>query len=199
VGLRSPDRIPPLFMQAVQSVPQGGVSEPVRSPAGYHVIKVVERQNAGLPTKVIQNHARHILLRPSAQLSEAQAVQRLAELKRRVQSGQGDFAQLAREYSQDSSAKNGGDLGWAGPGSYVPEFEDALNTLQPGQIADPLISRFGVHLVQLLERREATLSQRELRDYARSMLREKKLDEAYATWAQEVRGRAWVELREPPR
>jgi peptidyl-prolyl cis-trans isomerase SurA len=199
VGLRTADRYPPLFVQAVQAVPEGGISDVVRSGAGFHVIKVLEKRRGGMPgAHVVQNHARHILLRPSAQLSESAAVQRLADFKKRVEAGQADFAQLAREYSQDASAANGGDLGWAGPGLFVPEFEEALNRLAPGQIADPVVTRFGVHLIQLLERRQATLTQREQRDIARNLLREKKLDEAYVQWAQEVRGRAYVELREPP-
>ncbi len=199
VGLRSADRYPPLFVQAVQGLPEGGVSEVVRSGAGFHVIKVIEKRRAGLPgVNVVQSHARHILLRPSAQLSEAAARQRLADFKRRIEAGQADFAQLAREFSQDASAAQGGDLGWAGPGLFVPEFEDALNALAPGQIAEPLISRFGVHLIQLIERRQAKLSERERREIARNLVREKKLDEAYAQWAHDVRGRAYVELRDPP-
>lgn len=199
IGLRPADRYPPLFVQAVQNVADGGVAPIIRSGAGFHVIKVVERRKGGvLGSTVVQNHARHILLRPGPQLNESAAVQRLAEFKRRVQAGQADFAQLAREFSQDASARSGGDLGWANPGLFVPEFEEALNSLSPGQIADPIISRFGVHLVQLLERREATLTQREQRDLARNVVREKKLEDAYAVWAQEVRGRAYVELREPP-
>jgi peptidyl-prolyl cis-trans isomerase SurA len=199
VGLRTADRYPPLFVQAVQALPEGGVSEVVRYGAGFHVIKVIEKRRGGLPgATVVQSHARHILLRPSAQLSESAARQRLADFKKRVESGQADFAQLAREYSQDASAANGGDLGWAAPGMFVPEFEDVLTSLAPGQIAEPLMTRFGVHLIQLLERRQATLTLREQREVARNLLREKKLDEAYVQWAQEVRGRAYVEFREPP-
>jgi peptidyl-prolyl cis-trans isomerase SurA len=199
VGLRSVDRYPPLFVQATQALPVGGVSDLVRSGAGFHVIKVIEKRRAAVAgIHVDQSHARHILLRPGAQLSEAAARQRLADFKARIEAGQADFAQLAREFSQDASAANGGDLGWAGPGLFVPEFEEALNALAPGQIADPLVSRFGVHLIQLLERRQATLSQREQREAARHLVREKKLDEAYARWAQDVRGRAYVEMREPP-
>ena len=199
VGLRSADRLPPLFVQAVQNLPPGGISDIVRSGAGFHVIKVVEKHGGGLPTgTVVQSHARHILLRPTPQMNEAAAVQRLADFRKRVQAGQAEFAQLAREFSQDASARNGGDLGWANPGLFVPEFEDTLNALAPGQISDPVVSRFGVHLIQLLERRQATLTPRELREIARNQLREKKLDELYAQWAQDVRGRAYVELREPP-
>jgi peptidyl-prolyl cis-trans isomerase SurA len=199
VGLRMADRYPPLFVQAVRALPEGAVSEVIRSGAGFHVLKVIEKRSTSLAgARVVQNHARHILLRPSAQLSEGAARQRLADFKRRIEAGQADFAQLAREFSQDASAANGGDLGWAGPGLFVPEFENALDALAPGQIAQPLVSRFGVHLIQLLERRETTLSQREQREMARNLVRERKLDEAYARWAQDVRGRAYVEMRDPP-
>ena len=199
VGLRSAERYPPLFVQAVQDLPEGGVSDVIRSGAGFHVVKLVERHRGGMPgVNVVQSRARHILLRPGAQLTEGAAVQRLAEFKKRVQAGQADFAQLAREFSQDASARNGGDLGWANPGMFVPEFEETMSSLAPGQIADPVVSRFGVHLIQLLERRQTKLSPREQREIARNLVREKKLDEAYAQWAQDVRGRAYVEFREPP-
>lgn len=198
IGLRSADRYPPLFVEAIRNLPVGGVSEIVRSGAGFHVLKVIEKRKGGLTGTVVQSRARHILLRPGPQLSETAAVQRLADFKRRVLAGQADFAQLAREYSQDASARSGGDLGWAHPGMFVPEFEEAMNSLAPGQIADLVISRFGVHLIQLLERRQAKLGEREQREIARNLVREKKLDEAYVQWAQDVRGRAYVELREPP-
>lgn len=198
VGLRAADRYPPLFVEAVRQLPQGGVADIVRSGAGFHVVKVVEKRSGSLAAPVTQTHARHILLRPSAQLTQQQAIARLAEFKQRIQAGRADFAQLAREHSQDASAAKGGDLGWANPGLFVPEFEETLESLKPGQIADPIITRFGVHLVQVLERRQNTLSQRDQREVARNMLRERKLDEAYAQWAQEVRGRAYVEFREPP-
>ena len=146
----------------------------------------------------MQTHARHILLRVGPQLSESQAADQLADYRRRIQAGTADFATLAREHSQDGSAKDGGDLGWAGPGRYVPEFEEALNGLKPGEISQPVVSRFGVHLIQLLDRREAKLTQREQRDMVRDVVREKKLDEAYANWVQEIRGRAYVEYRDPP-
>ena len=199
VGMRSADRLPPVFLQAISAVPQGGVAELVRSEAGFHILKVLEKRQLGMPgIAVTQSHARHILLRPAANLTEAQARQRLADYKRRIQAGQADFAQLAREHSQDASARTGGDLGWASPGMFVPEFEEVLASLQPGQIADPIVSRFGVHLIQLLERRQATMSAREQREVVRNLVREKKLDEAYVQWSREVRGRAYVELREPP-
>jgi peptidyl-prolyl cis-trans isomerase SurA len=200
VGLRTADRYPPLFVEAVEALPIGGISDLVRSGAGFHVIKVVEKKQPGLAgISVTQTHARHILLRPTPQLSESAAIAKLEDLRKRVESGQADFAQLAREFSQDASGPNGGDLGWSSPGMYVPEFEEALNSLAPRQVSQPVVSRFGVHLIQVLERRQAKLSEREQREVARNALREKKLEEEYVQWAQEVRGRAYVEMREPPR
>jgi peptidyl-prolyl cis-trans isomerase SurA len=199
VGLRTADRLPPLFVDVTRDLKEGQVGDVVRSAAGFHIIKVLEkRQGSRAGISVTQSHARHILLRATPQMSETQALQKLAEFKRRVQAGQGDFAQLARENSQDASAKNGGDLGWASPGMFVPEFEEVLNALAPGQISDPVVSRFGIHLIQLLERRQNTLGQREQREVARNLLRERKLDEAYVSWSQEVRGRAFVDYRDPP-
>uniref|UniRef100_UPI0017CE1701 peptidylprolyl isomerase n=1 Tax=Ramlibacter sp. TaxID=1917967 RepID=UPI0017CE1701 len=198
IGMRTADRLPPVFLEAVRSLPQGGVSDVVRSAGGFHIVKVVEKHQLGLPgLAVTQTHARHILLKLSPQLSEAAARARLADFKKRIEAG-ADFAQLARDNSQDGSARNGGDLGWANPGLFVPEFEESLTGLAPGKMTEPIVTRFGVHLVQLLERRQATLGQREQREMVRNLLRERKLDEAYALWAQEVRGRAYVEYREPP-
>jgi len=199
VGLRTADRLPPLFVEVTKDLKEGQVSDVVRSAAGFHIVKVLEkRQSSRVGISVTQSHARHILLRATPQMTEAQAIQKLTDFKRRVAAGQADFAQLAKDNSQDASAKNGGDVGWASPGMFVPEFEDVLNALAPGQISEPVISRFGVHLIQLLERRQSTLGQREQREVARNLLREKKLDEAYLTWSQEVRGRAYVDYREPP-
>lgn len=199
MGLRSASRYPQLFLDAALNLNVGDVSALVRSGAGFHVLKVVEKISPSLPTmSVTQSHARHILLRPNAQLSEAAARAKLSEFKRAIVAGKADFATLAREHSQDGSAAQGGDLGWASPGMFVPEFEEVMNQLQPGQLSDPLVSRFGVHLIQLTERRKATLSPREQRETVRAMLRDKKMDEAYLTWAQELRARAYVDLREPP-
>lgn len=198
MGLRPAERYPSLFAESVAKAPVGGIVGPVRSAAGFHILKVIDRSASGVAAVVNQNHARHILLRSSPQMSERQAAERLAELRQRIESGQASFEQLAREHSQDGSAGQGGDLGWAGPGRYVPEFEQALNALQPGQVSQPVVSRFGVHLIQLVERRQATLSPREQRDMLRDVVREQKLEKAYETWLQELRGQAYVEYREPP-
>ena len=197
LGLRTADRYPTLFVDATRALAVGEVSALVRSGAGFHLLKVMERQDANLPpTAVTQTRSRHILLRPSAQLSEAAARDRLLAYRAQIQAGQADFAALARQHSQDGSAAQGGDLGWTSPGMFVPEFEQFMNRLAPGQVGEPLVSRFGVHLIEVLERRRVETSQREQREAVRGLLRDKKLEEAYLLWAQDQRSRAYVELRE---
>jgi peptidyl-prolyl cis-trans isomerase SurA len=198
MGLRPLNRYPELFVQATSRLAVGGVSDVVRSGAGFHVLKVLERQSPPTNLMVTQTRARHILLRPSAQMSQTQAVAQLTALRRDILSGSADFADVARRLSQDSSAAQGGDLGWAGPGMFVPEFEQVMNQLRPGQVAEPLVSRFGVHLIEVTDRRDAPMSDAEQRNLARNLLRDAKLDEAYASWMQEIRGRAYVEMRETP-
>jgi peptidyl-prolyl cis-trans isomerase SurA len=199
LGLRRADRYPPSFVLATQKINVGEVSDLVRSGAGFHILKVVERR---APVQwvqtVVQTRARHILLRTGPQLPEAAAIAKLTDYKRRILSGSAEFQLLAREFSQDGSAAQGGDLGWVQPGSFVPEFEQAMNRLNEGEISNPVVSRFGVHLIQLMERRRVDLSQRELREVVRAQLQEAKYEEAYSLWARDLRERAFVEMREPP-
>jgi peptidyl-prolyl cis-trans isomerase SurA len=198
-GLRTLDRYPQLFADATQRLPVGGVSEVVRSGAGFHVLKVVERRMAGMPpAATTQNRASHILLRPTPQLDEAAARAKLLDIKKRVEDGKADFAVEAKAISVDGSAAQGGDLGWAGPGLFVPEFEDVLNRLQPGQISEPFVSRFGMHIIKLNERKQVPLTEKDRREFVREILKDKKTDEAYAIWSRDIRGRAFVEMREPP-
>lgn len=200
LGLRRADRYPPTFVTATQGLAVGGVSELVRSGAGFHILKVVERRApaAALARSTVQTHARHILLRVSPQLTQAQAVARITDFKKRIEAGSATFADLAREHSQDGSAAQGGDLGWATPGMFVPEFEEPMNRLGDGQISAPVVSRFGVHLIQAMERRRVEQSEREVRESIRAQLRESRYDAAFASWAQDIRSNAFVELREPP-
>jgi peptidyl-prolyl cis-trans isomerase SurA len=199
LGLRRADRYPPSFVLATQKLNVGEVSEVVRSGAGFHLLRVVERRApVQLVQTVVQSRARHILLRTGPQLTEAAAIARLTDYKRRILGGSADFQALAREFSQDGSAAQGGDLGWVQPGSFVPEFEQAMNRLNEGEISNPVVSRFGVHLIQLAERRRVDLSQRELREAVRAQLQESKYEEAYSVWARDLRERAFVEMREPP-
>ena len=199
MGLRSVGRYPPSFVDATASLAVGGIAGPLRSSAGFHVLKVLAKAQAGLgDAAVTQTQVRHILLRNDAKRSTADAIALLAGFKRRIEAGTADFATLARENSQDGSAKEGGELGWRRSGEFVPEFDEAVARLAPGQMSEPLVSRFGVHLIQVEGRRESKPTQAELRDVVRAQLREKKLDEAYESWAQELRARAYVEYREAP-
>lgn len=199
LGLRPAERYPVLFVDATRAVKTGGIAGPVRSPAGFHVLKVIDRKVTGLPDDtIVQTRARHILLRPSAQLTETAAVEQLAQQRSRLVSGQTDFATLAREISQDASAAQGGELGWAAPGMFVPEFEEAMNRLAPNEISAPLVSRFGVHLIQVLERKDVELSPKAQRDQLKQMVREQKMEEAYKRWIEEVRSSAYVEYRDAP-
>jgi len=198
IGLRAADRLPDLFVKAVQSLKPGDVApEPVRSGAGFHILKLLEKKEAG-PFTVQQARVRHILLRPSAELTVEAATRRLAQFKREIQSGSRTFEQLARANSEDGSAAQGGDLGWTSPGAFVPEFEEAVAALPIGGLSDPVTTRFGLHLIQLLERRQTELDVRQQREQARNILKEQKFEGAYADWLRDLRGRAYIELRDPP-
>ena len=199
LGLRSADRYPPAFVAATQKLAVGEVSDVVRSGAGFHVLKLVERRTPAAQAKaIVQSHARHILLRPTPQLTQTAAIAQVLEFKKRIENGSATFQALAKEHSQDGSAAQGGDLGWVGPGAFVPEFEEPMNRLADGQISGPVVSRFGVHLIQMLERRRVDLTEREIREAIRAQLRASRYEGAFTTWAQEIRANAFVELREPP-
>jgi peptidyl-prolyl cis-trans isomerase SurA len=200
IGLRRGDRLPPSFVNATQGLKVGEIADVVRTGAGFHILKLVERK---APTRLVQTmvqtRARHILLRNSPQLPQAQAIARLADARQQIVSGKTDFASMARKMSQDSSAEQGGDLGWASPGMFVPEFEEAMNRLQDeGAISPPVVSRFGVHLIQLVDKRRVELSPQQIRESVRAQLRQSRYEEAYTAWARDVRARAFVEMREAP-
>ena len=198
IGLRPASRLPDVFVEHTQGLKNGEVAPTLlRTGAGFHVLKLVERREQPLG-QVQQTRARHVLLRVSAQLDAPTAARRLAEYKRQIESGRARFEDIAREFSEDGSASAGGDLGWASPGQYVPEFEEAMNALPIDGLSDPVVSRFGVHLIQVLERRAAQVEVKQLREQARNVLRERRFEQAYADWAKELRSRAYVELREPP-
>ncbi len=198
IGLRPADRLPDLFVDGVKLLKDGEVAPTLlRSGAGFHVLKLIERQSGGA-FSVQQTRARHILLRVSPQLSADAASRRLAEFKRSIQSGAKSFEQLARDNSEDGSAAQGGELGWASPGTFVPEFEETMNALPINGLSEPLVSRFGVHLIQVLERRQVAQDIKQQREQARNVLREQKFEEAYLDWIRDLRGRAYVEMREPP-
>jgi len=197
LGLRALDRLPALYADAVKKLQPGEVSDVLRSAAGFHIIKLTERQSAEVNPLAVaakQTHARHILIKVNELVSAAEAEHKIATLKERLDNG-ADFAELARQYSNDLSASKGGDLGWLYAGDTVPEFETAMNGLKINQISAPVQSPFGFHLIQVLERRTGEMSFERQRMIARQVLRERKADEVYQDWVRQLRDRAYVEDR----
>jgi peptidyl-prolyl cis-trans isomerase SurA len=198
IGLRLASKLPDLFVEATGPLKPGEVTgKLLRSGAGFHILKLIERKEA-VAGRVTQTRARHVLLRTSPQLSTEIASRRLAEYRSQIEAGSRSFEDIARQYSEDGSAASGGDLGWSAPGVMVPEFESAMNELAVGGLSAPVVSRFGVHLIQVLERREVALEPRQLREQARTALREQRFEQAYFDWTRELRSRAYLEYREPP-
>jgi len=197
LGVRRADRYPDLFAAAIHDLSVGGVSEPVRSGAGLHILKLIDRQTVRKAATLSQTRARHILLTLNPELNAAQAQDRLQNLRESIVSRNTSFEEAARSNSQDGSAAQGGDLGWANPGMFVPEFEQVMDRLREGDISAPILSRFGVHLIQVLERRRVELSPEQQREQLRQQLRAQKIEERYTTWLAELRARAFIEIREP--
>ena len=197
IGLRPVARLPDLFVDATRALAVGQISAAQRSAAGFHILKVVDRQQGGAFT-VQQTRASHILLRVSDKAQATAVSRRMEDLRRQIERGDKKFEDVARDVSEDGSAASGGDLGWASPGQFVPEFEEARAKLSPGGISPPVVSRFGVHLIKVVDRRSTTVDPKELREQARVQLREAKYEQAYLDWAKELRLRAYIELREPP-
>ena len=212
LGYRTPDRLPQLFYEAIRNTGGGQVANSVvKSPAGYHVLKVLDRRAlaAGAPQQaapqeaasnapqniaITQTMSRHILLRNRPGLNDQDAERRLAGYRDQVRAKTADFGELAKKYSEDGSAANGGNLGWMGPGDLVPEFEQAMNRLQIGEVSNPVKSEFGWHLIQVLERRDAQLTVDKQKEFARAAIRERKFEQAYQDWIRQLRDTATVKI-----
>ena len=194
LGWRPLDRLPSSYADAAARLQVEQVSELLRSSAGFHVVKLLAKRGGSAPASVQQTHARHILVRITEVVSEPEARRKLENVRERIANGV-DFAEQARLYSQDGSAAKGGDLGWLSPGDTVPEFERAMGALQPNEVSPVIQSPFGLHLIQVLERRERDVSAERQRGVARQALRERKLDEAYQDWLRQIRDRTYVENR----
>ena len=194
LGWRPLDRLPQLYAETAARMQPGEVSDLLRSSAGFHILKLVAKRGGSGPVSVQQTHARHILIRVNEVVSETEARRKMENLRERLVNG-GDFAELARLYSQDGSAGKGGDLGWVSPGDTVPEFERAMDALKDNEISPVVQTPFGMHLIQVLERRSRDVSEDRKRAVARQALRERKLEEAYQDWLRQMRDRAYVENR----
>lgn len=194
IGWREASRLPALFLDALRPLQAGQLTELLRSPNGLHILRLNERRGGAAPIVVQQTRARHILVKTNELVSETEARNRILALKDRLDN-KVDFAELARARSEDTSASRGGDLNWLSPGDTVPEFEQAMDALKPGEISGPVRSPFGWHLIQVIERRNQDMTQEGQRMNARQTLRERKTDEAYQEWVRQLRDRAYVEQR----
>lgn len=211
LGYRTQDRLPQIFVETVRNLGPGQVaSSVVRSPAGFHVLKVMDRRSSGSGARaasnanpldatpqnmmVTQTLARHILIRQRQGLQDADVERRLLGYRDQIRAKTADFDSLAKKFSEDGSAQNGGVLGWMSPGDLVPPFEIAMNRLQIGEVSDPVKTEFGWHLIQVMERREAQLTVEKQREFARAAIRERKFEQAYQDWLRQLRDTATVKI-----
>lgn len=194
LGWRSGQQMPAQFLELVKTLQPGGVSRPIRSGTGVHILKLLDRR-AGASTLIVeQTHVRHILLKPNEVLSDKEAKQKIEGIKERIDHGT-PFQDMARQYSDDGSASSGGDLGWISPGDTVPVFEKTMAELAVNEVSTPVRSQFGWHLIQVLERRKQDMSKESKRLKARQEIRARKAEESYNDWIHELRDKAFVELR----
>jgi peptidyl-prolyl cis-trans isomerase SurA len=194
LGWKSATQVPTLFLDALKSMQTGEISQPLRSPNGFHILKLTNKRGGNSPLVIEQTHARHILIKLTEIVSESDAKKKMDGIKERLDNGE-KFEVLARQFSEDGSASNGGDLGWVNPGDTVPQFEKAMNELKDNQISEPIRSPFGWHIIQVLERRKQDMSKEAARLKARQEIRARKADEAYQDWVRELRDRAYVEMK----
>ncbi len=198
LGWRTAERLPQIFLDAIRPLRVNQVAPLVRSANGFHILRLLDKRSAGLAgtgTPILQNRAAHILIRVDSQTTEADVRKRLAEIKAKVVSGADTFANLAKANSVDGSASAGGDLGWVLPGDTVPEFEKAMNDTPVKGVSDPVRSQFGMHIIQINERKTAPPPEDRVRQQAKQVIRERKSEQQYGEWVQLIRDRAYVELR----
>ena len=194
MGWKNGAQLPALFLDSLKKLQVGEVAKPLRSPNGFHILKLTNRRGGTSSLVIGQTHTRHILIKLSEVMSEKEAKRKMDGIKERLDNGT-KFEDMARQYSEDGSANNGGDLGWVNPGDTVPPFEKAMNALGLGEISEPVLSPFGWHIIQVLERRQQDMTKEASRLKARQEIRARKSEEAYQDWIRELRDRAFVELR----
>jgi peptidyl-prolyl cis-trans isomerase SurA len=194
LGWKSRAQVPTLFLDTLRTLKVGDAAPLIKSANGFHIIKLNDKRGLNVTTIVSQTHVRHILIKPSEMLSEADARNRLLQIRERLENGQ-KFEDLARQFSEDASANKGGDLGWVNPGDTVPEFEKAMNDLKPGELSQPIQTPFGWHLIQVLDRRQQDVTQERQRLLARKAIHDRKADESYQDWLRQLRDSAYVEVR----
>lgn len=200
IGWREQDRLPPLFVEAINKIQVGQASEIVRSPNGFHIVKLsgkraLSASPAAAAPAVQQTNVRHILIKISQVMTAPDARSKLIELKQKLDKKEATFEELAKSFSNDLSASKGGDLGWIYPGDTAPEFEQAMNKLALNEVSEPVSSPYGVHLIQVVARKTDDVSLDRKRQAARQAVRERKSEEALQDWLRQLRDRAYVEFR----
>jgi peptidyl-prolyl cis-trans isomerase SurA len=194
LGWRSEAKLPSLYVTAAKDLKPGEVTPVLKSSSGFHIVKLLDKRGKDVNLVIQQTRARHILVKTNEVVSDQDAQNRLANLRDRIRNGD-DFAKLAKLHSDDLSASKGGELGWLSPGDTVPQFERAMDALQPGETSEPIRSPFGWHLIQVIERRDQDITQERRRVEARRAIRERKAEESFEDWVRQARDRAYVEYR----
>lgn len=193
LGWRRQGELPSLFADVAPSLAEGETSDPIRSASGIHLINMNAKR--GGEQFVDQTKVRHILIQPSEIMTDEQAEELATELKQRIENGE-DFAELAREYSEDiGSAQEGGDLGWTQSGQMVPEFEAVMNSTEIGEISDPLRSQFGWHILEVMDRRNQDMTEQAMRNKAAEYLHQRKYQEELDAWLRKIRDEAFVDIK----
>lgn len=196
LGWKSSGQIPALYLESLRSLKPGEMAPILKSANGFHIVKLNDKRGKDVSTVITQTRVRHILIKPSELTSESDARNRLLQIRERVEQGGAKFEDLARQYSEDvGSGARGGELNWVNPGDLVPEFQKAMDALQPGELSQPVQSPFGWHLIQVLERRQQDVTEERQRLLARQNIRDRKADEAFQEWVRQIRDQAYVEFR----
>jgi peptidyl-prolyl cis-trans isomerase SurA len=198
LGWRTPARMPSIFVDTVRGMKKGQVSEVLRSPAGFHIVTIVDERGRNQPSVVQQTHVRHILIKVSELTSDVEAKAKIDRVRERIEAG-AKFEDQARVNSEDASSAKGGDLGWVSAGDLVPDFQAAMDRLKVNDVSQPVRSPFGWHLIEVLERREQDVSKDRQRDQARLALRQRKADEQFQEFIRQTRDRAYVEIKSDER
>ncbi|MGH8797218.1 MAG: peptidylprolyl isomerase [Caldimonas sp.] len=194
LGWRTAARLPQIFVEAAHAMKKGDVSDVIRSPAGFHIIKLVDVRNLNAPTVVEQTHARHILVRVNENVSDTEAKAKVDRIRERILGG-AKFEDQAKVNSDDASSVKGGDLGWLSPGDTVPDFEKAMDKLKVGDISEPIRTPFGWHLIEVLDRRKQDVTKERQRATARQAITQRKSDELFQEFIRQTRDRAYVEYK----
>ena len=195
LGWKKTGELPALFVSALKTMRPGEVSDLLRSPSGFHLLKLIDKRGGKKTQAITQTRARHILLRTNEIVSADDARRRLEKLRQRIENGD-DFTELAKAHSEDpGSAVSGGDLGWVNPGQTVPEFERAMDALKLNELSAPVRTSYGFHLIQVLERRQQDVTQERDQADARQQIQARKTDERYEQWVRQLRDEAYIDYR----